>query len=317
MVNGDCFSEVFSFSIKCFISCVYDIDALKAFDSPKNAAAQNSRTKRLIIYRFILLQETHMDNNNIPNTYNPQGQMNTSYPQQGDAGNMFTQQNNNMFTQQNGGGNMSAHQQNNNMFAQQNGGGNMLSQQNNNMFVQQQNAPGNYAPQPFYNNPQYMDPNAKKGSRRIFIAAMAITAVAFIAVMSIFIFKFVNRNVKKGDGKMSNKVYSVEDIRVKYGYDDMYSREYEYDGVHYIQASPNGYTSSKYYTFYIFDSAKEAKDYFEDMRSWYFSRITYEEENHLEGWISGICDADEKDSVELIDNYIIFEELELIGYDGF
>ena len=277
-----------------------------------------------------------MDNNNIPNTYNSQDLQNTPYPQQGDAGNMFTQQNNNMFTQQNGGGNMSAHQQNNNMFAQQNGGGNMsahqqnnnmfaqqngggnmFSQQNNNMFVQQQNAPGNYAPQPFYNNPQYMGPNAKKGSRRIFIAAMAITAVAFIAVMSIFIFKFVNRNIKKGDGKVSNKVYSVEDIRVEYGYDDMYSREYEYDGVHYIQASPNGYTSSKYYTFYIFDSAKEAKDYFEDMRSWYFSRITYEEENHLEGWISGICDADEKDSVELIDNYIIFEELEFIGYEGF
>ena len=165
-----------------------------------------------------------MDNNNIPNTYNSQDLQNTPYPQQGDAGNMFTQQNNNMFTQQNGGGNMSAHQQNNNMFAQQNGGGNMFSQQNNNMFVQQQNAPGNYAPQPFYNNPQYMGPNAKKGSRRIFIAAMAITAVAFIAVMSIFIFKFVNRNIKKGDGKVSNKVYSVEDIRVEYGYDDMYSR---------------------------------------------------------------------------------------------
>ena len=158
----------------------------------------------------------------------------------------------------------------------------------------------------------------KKGSRKIFIAAMAVSITAFLTVMTIFAIQFVNKNVKKGDEK--ERAYTIEDIKEMYGYTDMYEREYEHYGITYIMCYPQSNGSSRinyeeYHLIYLFDSAKDARTYFDNMKIDYFCNITSESEDVVEGWISGICDADEKDRCELKNNMIVIDTIEFVGYD--
>lgn len=228
---------------------------------------------------------------NNPGGQNPQGQ----YPQQNYPNGQYPQ---NQF-------NMTAGQNPQNQF-------NMQGSQ-----YPQQGYPGNYPPQPMQgNNQYYQNPEAQKGSKRIFMAAMIVSAIAFFAVASIFIIKFVNKNVNKDDGKGKVKTYTIEDIKEQYGYLDVNVREQETDGIKFSICYPTKYSSDRdYYVIYLFDNNNDAKEYFGYMRNTYFGSITFEEENHIEGWIAGICDADQKDSIELIGNYIAIKELDFIGYE--
>ena len=71
----------------------------------------------------------------------------------------------------------------------------------------------------------------------------------------------------------------------------------------------------KSHSFVIFQSVHDAKKAFKYMRKTYFRDITFEEENHVEGWLADICDAEEKDSIVLEGNVITFEVLDFYGYE--
>ena len=176
---------------------------------------------------------------------------------------------------------------------------------------------GNYMPQMNSFVQQAAPVQEKKGRSKVFVAAMIVSIVAFVAVMTVFAIHFVNKNVKKGKDKKKH-VYTVEDVKELYGYDEVYTREYDSEGITYTMCYPENTGSSRaieYHLIYIFDSVDDASQYFESMRTSYFRNITGEGVNYVEGWISGICDADEKDRAELKDNLIVIDELEFIGYD--
>ena len=176
---------------------------------------------------------------------------------------------------------------------------------------------GNYMPQMNSFVQQAAPAQEKKGRSKVFVAAMIVSIVAFVAVMTVFAIHFVNKNVKKGKDKKKH-VYTIEDVKELYGYDEVYTREYDSEGITYTMCYPENTGSSRaieYHLIYIFDSVDDASQYFESMRTSYFRNITGEGVNYVEGWISGICDADEKDRAELKDNLIVIDELEFIGYD--
>ncbi|MCR4608893.1 MAG: hypothetical protein K5750_04250, partial [Eubacterium sp.] len=188
-----------------------------------------------------------MENNNInPNPYNQQSSPDNQSPQNYPNG-QYPQ---NQF-------NMMAGQNPQNQF-------NMQGSQ-----YPQRGYPGNYPPQPVQgNNQYYQNPKAQKGSKRIFMAAMIVSAIAFFAVASIFIIKFVNKNVNKGDGKGKVKAYTIEDIKEQYGYLDVNVREQETDGIKFSICRPTKYSSDRdYYTIYLFDNNNDAKEYFGYMRN--------------------------------------------------
>lgn len=174
---------------------------------------------------------------------------------------------------------------------------------------------GNYNPQMNYFDQAAAAPAEKKGRSKVFIAAMIVSAVALVAVLTVFAIHFVNKNVKS---KKKEHVYTVEEVKSMYGYDDVYEKEYTRNGITYTMCYPrhiSGSSATEYHLIYIFASADDASSYFEALRTDYFRDITAEGEKYMEGWISGICDADEKDRAELKDNMIVFEELEFVGYD--
>ena len=157
-----------------------------------------------------------------------------------------------------------------------------------------------------------------KSSRKLYKAVLIVSAIFFVIGMTIFAVVFVNKNTKKNK-KNKEHLYTVEDLQAMYGYDYVDTKDYESHGISYKICYPKYSSASthtyEYYLVFLFDSKEDAKTYFDDMKTSYFSRITTEYPNVVEGWISGICDADQKDRAELIDNIIVIKELDFIGYD--
>jgi len=149
--------------------------------------------------------------------------------------------------------------------------------------------------------------------KNIFYLSMLI-----LMAVSAGVFAFLH--YRKTDGTASvnkvEKIYTIEEIRTFYGYDEMKEREEDYNGIHYTWCMP---ADSNYrvgcHWFYIFESEADAEDVFRHMAKNYFRNITVSEKNHVEGWIAGICDAEEMDGITLSGNVITFEMLDFYGYD--
>lgn len=158
-------------------------------------------------------------------------------------------------------------------------------------------------------------PVEQRGSKALKITAIISVSLTLIAV-AVFMILFVNRNVNKADKKAKIKVYEIEDIRQEYHYSAMRSSISKINGIPYTCASPKNTTHGEdYLVFYIFQSNEDAEAAFEYMKANNFCQITDEHENYCEGWLDGVCDADIRESITLKGNYIIINELEIIGYD--
>ena len=66
-------------------------------------------------------------------------------------------------------------------------------------------------------------------------------------------------------------------------------------------------------TFYIFKDGKTASKAFAKVKESFFSKITDEGANHVQGWLSGVCDADVESYYYINGNLIIEADITVVG----
>ncbi len=152
----------------------------------------------------------------------------------------------------------------------------------------------------------------RSAAKIILFTSLFLCAIA----AAITIFFFVKKDAQADEGTQTVRLTTVDDLEEKYGYEKLKEWDSDVNGIECIRCYGSGKANDgKSHSFVIFQSVHDAKKAFKYMRKTYFRDITFEEENHVEGWLAGICDAEEKDSIVLEGNVITFEVLDFYGYE--
>ena len=144
----------------------------------------------------------------------------------------------------------------------------------------------------------------KKKSKTTLIIVLLSLAVIITGV-TVIVIMHINKN---------HKVYTKADLEKIVGA-ELSERDSQYHKTPCKEYWLNTTGDSKYkHTyFYIFDDEYTANKLFKQIKSSAMYSVTDEDDNHIQGWLNGVCDADIEAYYYLSGNMIIYTEIECVG----
>ncbi|MCQ2531686.1 MAG: hypothetical protein MJ093_03160 [Saccharofermentans sp.] len=130
--------------------------------------------------------------------------------------------------------------------------------------------------------------------------------------------KETKKHSKRKDKKTSKPTlivdeYSLEDIEEKTNASDLVETCY-YSSDCYMVQSSNKYNNVR---FMVFDSNKEAREFYEDAVDEYLTSTSYSDDKYSIGWEYGVCDASILDMILVDKNIVLVAELEFWGDEAY